>query len=88
MGVQYTPEVTRMQSFNGECVGVRVERRAFDGRAEFIITVEDDGVWHDKVRLSSGWLDETITQLQSAKAHLLKVGEADRYGFTLPEPAE
>lgn len=55
--------------FKGRCMGVRLHPRGMiDTHAMIAVMIEDDGAWHDKVTLSSFWLDELIVALQRAKA--------------------
>lgn len=56
------------RTFRGDCMGVRLEPRApADQHVLVVVEIEDDGNWHEKLAVSSFWLDELIAQLQAAR---------------------
>lgn len=58
----------KLKLFLGGCVGVRLEQRGRrDKHIEALLCVEDDGIWHEKLAISSYWLDEMIAQLTAAR---------------------
>lgn len=79
--------------FLGSCIGVRLKDRGKDDPHQLVtVLVEDDENWHDKMTVSSFWLDEAIAQLQAAKQYLETHCEKGPWGYkrkmrnTKPEP--
>lgn len=55
-------------TFRGACMGVSLRRRGpEDPHVVVVLEIEDDDVWHEKLEVSSHWLDELIEQLRRAR---------------------
>lgn len=71
-----------MKEFKGECFGVALSDHDVDDKHQcFSLLVEDDGIWHEKMSMSTFWIDEAIAMLQAAKAFLDATCDKGVWGY-------